>query len=72
MEYATPDELKDRGPSMSLQLGAGDSSVDFDIPFTGKATLAGTVAATAPVIAAFLVLQRYFLQEHRAGGWLGR
>jgi ABC-type glycerol-3-phosphate transport system permease component len=46
--------------------------VDFDIPFTGKATLAGTVAATAPVIAAFLVLQRYFLQEHRAGGWLGR
>jgi multiple sugar transport system permease protein len=34
--------------------------------------LAGTVAATAPVIAAFLVLQRYFLQEHRAGGWLGR
>jgi multiple sugar transport system permease protein len=32
--------------------------------------LAGAVVATAPVIAAFLYLQRYFLQEYRGTGWL--
>jgi multiple sugar transport system permease protein len=34
--------------------------------------LAGAVAATAPVIAVFLVAQRWFLHEHRGSGWLGR
>jgi multiple sugar transport system permease protein len=34
--------------------------------------LAGAVTATAPVIAAFLYVQRFFLQEHRGAGWLGR
>jgi multiple sugar transport system permease protein len=34
--------------------------------------LAGAVAATAPVIAIFLVAQRWFLHEHRGAGWLGR
>ena len=34
--------------------------------------LAGSVIATAPVIAVFLVAQRYFLHEHRGAGWLGR
>jgi multiple sugar transport system permease protein len=34
--------------------------------------LAGAVIATAPVIAVFLVAQRYFLHEHRGAGWLGR
>ena len=34
--------------------------------------LAGAVSATAPVIGAFLYVQRFFLQEHRAQGWLGR
>jgi multiple sugar transport system permease protein len=34
--------------------------------------LAGAVTATAPVIAAFIYLQRYFLQEYRGTGWLGR
>jgi multiple sugar transport system permease protein len=34
--------------------------------------LAGAVTATLPVIAAFLYVQRYFLQEHRGSGWLGR
>jgi multiple sugar transport system permease protein len=34
--------------------------------------LAGAVVATAPVVAAFLYLQRYFLQEYRGTGWLGR
>jgi multiple sugar transport system permease protein len=34
--------------------------------------LAGSVAATLPVIVAFLVAQRYFLQEFRGTGWLGR
>ena len=33
--------------------------------------LAGAVAAAAPVIGAFLYVQRYFLQEHRGAGWLG-
>jgi multiple sugar transport system permease protein len=32
--------------------------------------LAGAVVATAPVVAAFISVQRHFLQEHR--GWLGR
>jgi multiple sugar transport system permease protein len=34
--------------------------------------LAGAVVATAPVVFAFLYVQRYFLQEYRAAGWLGR
>jgi multiple sugar transport system permease protein len=34
--------------------------------------LAGAVTATAPVIGAFLYVQRYFLQAHRESGWLGR
>jgi multiple sugar transport system permease protein len=34
--------------------------------------LAGAVAATLPVIAAFLYVQRFFLQEQGARGWLGR
>ncbi len=34
--------------------------------------LAGAVAATAPVLVAFLCVQRFFLQEHGARGWLGR
>jgi multiple sugar transport system permease protein len=31
--------------------------------------LAGAVTATAPVIAAFLFVQRFFLQPHRLTGW---
>jgi multiple sugar transport system permease protein len=34
--------------------------------------LAGAVTATAPVILAFLVVQRFFLHEFRGSGWLGR
>ena len=34
--------------------------------------LAGAVFATAPVVAAFVVAQRYFLHEDRGAGWLGR
>lgn len=34
--------------------------------------LAGAVTATAPVIVAFLYVQRFFLQGERAQGWLGR
>jgi multiple sugar transport system permease protein len=34
--------------------------------------LAGAVVATAPVVAAFAVAQRYFLHEERGAGWLGR
>ena len=34
--------------------------------------LAGAVVATAPVVAAFLVAQRWFLHEDRGAGWLGR
>ncbi len=34
--------------------------------------LAGSVMATAPVVAAFVFVQRYFLQRHRDAGWLGR
>ena len=34
--------------------------------------LAGAVVATLPVVAAFLVAQRYFLHEDRGAGWLGR
>jgi multiple sugar transport system permease protein len=34
--------------------------------------LAGAVVATAPVVAAFAIAQRYFLHEHRGAGWLGR
>jgi multiple sugar transport system permease protein len=34
--------------------------------------LAGAVAATAPVVLAFLYVQRFFLQEYRGAGWLGR
>ena len=34
--------------------------------------LAGAVTATAPVVVAFLYVQRHFFQEYRAAGWLGR
>jgi multiple sugar transport system permease protein len=34
--------------------------------------LAGAVVATVPVVAAFVVAQRYFLHEDRGAGWLGR
>jgi multiple sugar transport system permease protein len=34
--------------------------------------LAGAVTATAPVIVAFLYVQRFLLQEYRGTGWLGR
>jgi multiple sugar transport system permease protein len=34
--------------------------------------LAGAVAATAPVVAAFVFVQRFFLGEFRRTGWLGR
>jgi multiple sugar transport system permease protein len=34
--------------------------------------LAGAVIATAPVVAVFLVAQRWFLHEYRGPGWLGR
>jgi len=34
--------------------------------------LAGAVFATAPVIAAFVVAQRFFLHENEGVGWLGR
>ena len=34
--------------------------------------LAGAVMATAPVVLAFLYVQRFFLHEHGARGWLGR
>lgn len=34
--------------------------------------LAGAVIATAPVILAFAVAQRWFLHEYRGTGWLGR
>ena len=34
--------------------------------------LAGAVVATAPVVAAFAVAQRFFLHEYRGSGWLGR
>lgn len=34
--------------------------------------LAGAVTATAPVLGAFLFLQRYFFQQYRGAGWLGR
>jgi multiple sugar transport system permease protein len=34
--------------------------------------LAGAVTATAPVVGAFLYVQRYFLHEFRGSGWLGQ
>jgi multiple sugar transport system permease protein len=34
--------------------------------------LAAAVVATAPVVVAFVVAQRYFLHEDRGAGWLGR
>jgi multiple sugar transport system permease protein len=34
--------------------------------------LAGAVTATAPVVVAFLYVQRFFLSADRARGWLGR
>ena len=34
--------------------------------------LAGAVIATAPVVAVFLLAQRFFLHEFRGAGWLGR
>lgn len=39
LAYATPDELKDRHPSLSLQVAPGNSAVEYEVPFTGKATL---------------------------------
>lgn len=34
--------------------------------------LAGAVIATAPVVAGFLLAQRYLFERHRKAGWLGR
>ena len=34
--------------------------------------LAGAVIATAPVVAGFLITQRYLFDPHRGAGWLGR
>ncbi len=34
--------------------------------------LAGAVIATAPVVAGFLLAQRYLFERHRGAGWLGR
>jgi multiple sugar transport system permease protein len=34
--------------------------------------LAGAVVATAPVVAGFLLAQRYLFEPHRRAGWLGR
>jgi multiple sugar transport system permease protein len=34
--------------------------------------LAGSVAATAPVVLAFLYVQRFFFGSYRGAGWLGR
>ncbi len=34
--------------------------------------LAGAVVATAPVVVAFAIAQRFFLHEDRGAGWLGR
>lgn len=34
--------------------------------------LAGAVIATAPVVAGFLIAQRYLFEPHRRAGWLGR
>ena len=34
--------------------------------------MAGAVVVTVPVLVAFAAAQRYFLQEHRGSGWLGR
>jgi multiple sugar transport system permease protein len=34
--------------------------------------LAGAVIATVPVVAVFLVAQRWFLHDYRGAGWLGR
>ncbi|MBA3330859.1 MAG: carbohydrate ABC transporter permease [Actinobacteria bacterium] len=34
--------------------------------------LAGAAAATAPVVGAFLYVQRFLFEQHRGAGWLGR
>jgi multiple sugar transport system permease protein len=34
--------------------------------------LAGAVIATAPIVAGFLLAQRYLFEPHRGAGWLGR
>jgi multiple sugar transport system permease protein len=34
--------------------------------------MAGAVLITIPVLVMFVVAQRYFLQETRGAGWLGR
>jgi multiple sugar transport system permease protein len=34
--------------------------------------MAGAVMVTLPVIIMFIAAQRYFLQETRGAGWLGR
>lgn len=41
-------------------------------PTNWPVLLAGSVIVTLPVIAVFLVAQRYFLQQERGTGWLGR
>lgn len=41
-------------------------------PTNWPVLLAGSAAVTAPVVAVFLVAQRFFLQEDRGLGWLGR
>jgi multiple sugar transport system permease protein len=41
-------------------------------PTNWPVLLAGSILVTAPVVAVFLVAQRYFLQEERGLGWLGR
>jgi multiple sugar transport system permease protein len=34
--------------------------------------MAGAVLVTLPALVAFALVQRFFLQEHRGSGWLGR
>ncbi len=41
-------------------------------PTNWPVLLAGSVAVAAPVVLVFLVAQRWFLQEERGIGWLGR
>ncbi|HVL89232.1 MAG TPA: carbohydrate ABC transporter permease [Actinomycetota bacterium] len=41
-------------------------------PTNWPVLLAGAAAVTAPVVVVFLLAQRFFLQEERGVGWLGR
>lgn len=54
----------------TLPLGLRSLSVLDRVNF--PILLAGALVATAPVVSAFLVAQRYFLHEDRGAGWLGR